>query len=96
MYKSIILPALFIACSASSQGKCLLTLEALKGLKGKSWVSDDPDKKTIEKIAFYPAISGYEIKFRGSSSGQHKFYMDGEKLVNSAFPWSYGVLEGNG
>ena len=76
--------------------RCVLNLEMLLGKKGKSWFTADPFRTPTDMISFADAIQDEEIAFEGTNSGEWTFFLDADKLVNSAMPDIYGVLTPNG
>jgi hypothetical protein len=64
----------------------------LLGKQGKSWFTADPFRTPTDMIKFSSTIQEGEIAFEGTNSGEWMFFLDDEKLVNSAMPDIFGEL----
>ena len=82
---------------------CVLTLDKLKGKKGRSWRTDDKAKVTIETIAFAPFVRQGVLMFRGTESGNKKFSLatqgNKQRLVTTSnrrsYPYAILIPGGN-
>jgi hypothetical protein len=79
-----------------SKAKCSLTFNNLRGKKGNTWSTSDTLRNTFEKIVFSKKVKNGKIGFRGTISGPHYFYMQGEYLVNGHNPTIFAVMDAEG
>jgi hypothetical protein len=61
---------------------CSLDLNIVLGKVGRSWMANDTDAETIEKVKFTNTLKDGKIGLIGDKSGTTPLWMSGDRLIN--------------